>query len=134
MAIPQEVMKHMNDNPHTSSAPVCLQHLLDLWAHTITAYAIARHPDTAKVGQPWNPTPAEAEELNVMLVEVRDEHLKTHAHTWFKDVSYVIDTMGEGTVSVPDEHQYVMDYLIAIRHGSPELEHSSVPERVRVAH
>jgi hypothetical protein len=130
MAIHPDVMAHMHDNPHTSSAPVCLQHLLDLWAHAITAYAIERHPDTAKVGANWAPQPEEVAELNALLVEVRDEHLKTHSHVWFKQVDYTMDTTGSGTVSVPDEHQYVMDYLIAIRESNPDISGSSIPSRV----
>lgn len=134
MAIPKEVMAHMNDNPHVDSAPVCLQHLLDLWAHAVTAYALERHPDTARVGEAWSPSTQESYEINAMLVEVNIEFNKHHKHAWLKEVTYTVDTSGSGSVYIPDEHQYIMDYLIAIRNANPSLIHSAVPERAPTNH
>lgn len=128
--IPQEVMAHMNDNPHKDSEVVCLQHMLDLCMHAITAYALAHHPDTAKVGESWSPTPEEQVEVNAMLAEVIAEYGNYHKHAWLREVTYTIGLHGQSSIFIPDDHQYTMDYLIALRQQSPDLDHSAIPERV----
>lgn len=130
--IPQEVMSHFSDNPHPESAVICLQHLMDLWAHAMTAYAVAQHPElAARVDSrfQWKPSFEEAEYLNAMFILVTAEYSKHHPHEWFVEVLHTVDVYGNGNIYIPDDHEHVMEHLVAVRRANPDLHHSATPSK-----